>query len=330
MATSPTTLPLMMYDLSLNVRTSWQAHSLSTAGTNGSNKVMPRQQLLADGSITDACSGNIAKHHHAMLLAEYLEAAGVPLCPACAQRDGRRAAALVERPEYKNLSISRILSQCGLCDAHGFLVTAKKTTTKNTTGEQEMEIRQRQSKHSLVEFSFALALPGRHAESTQVMTRNGDSKDEGQMLMKMTTRSGEYALIIRYHAVGVGVDTDRWQVVVDEKQRQVRQVAILEGLRDALLSPDGAMTACMLPHLTGLVGAIVVRTKVGRAPMYSALNDDFIDRLLGMKSASCLVYSFVGVDSFNKQMQYLIDCSTPCLPRSATSPQPLQDGMNKR
>jgi len=88
-----------IYEMSINVRATWQAHSLSNAGNNGSNRLLPRRQLLADGTETDACSGNIAKHHHAALLAEYLEAAGSPLCPACRSRDGRRAAALIERPE---------------------------------------------------------------------------------------------------------------------------------------------------------------------------------------------------------------------------------------
>jgi hypothetical protein len=54
----------------------------------------PLCQLLADGTETDACSGNIAKHYHAALTAEYLEEASVPLCSACQQRDSRRAAAL--------------------------------------------------------------------------------------------------------------------------------------------------------------------------------------------------------------------------------------------
>jgi CRISPR/Cas system-associated protein Cas7 (RAMP superfamily) len=117
--------PVTIYELSLNVLAEWQAHSLSNSGTNGSIRLLPRRQLLADGTETDACSGNIAKHHHAVLLAEYFEEASVPLCPACAVRDGRRVAALVNRPDYKKMTIEQILSQCGLCDAHGFLVTAK-------------------------------------------------------------------------------------------------------------------------------------------------------------------------------------------------------------
>ncbi len=313
--------PITIYDLSLNVRVSWQAHSLSNVGSNGSNKVMPRRQLLADRTETDACSGNIAKHHHAVLLAEYFEAGQVPLCPACSHRDARRAAALTERPEYKDLSIEEILENCGLCDAHGFLVTAKRARrreSQETEGEQEAEEnRQRRSKHSLVDFSFALALPGRHAETSQLYTRVGDTKEEGQMLMKMPARSGEYALHIRYFSVGVGVDTDKWQVIVgDTEERRSRHIAILSALRDCLLSPDGAMTATMLPHLTGLQGAVVLRTSVGRAPMYSALCDDFVTRLQALAGESCQVYPFESIDTFNTLMNSLITYSTPCFPAS--------------
>jgi CRISPR-associated autoregulator DevR family len=304
---------LAMYELTINARVSWQAHSLSNAGTNGSNKVMSRRQLLADGSETDACSGSIAKHHHAVLLAEYLAASGIPLCQACRHRDGRRVAALVERPEYKNLSIEQILQGCGLCDAHGFLVTAK-----NANSQQGTEARSKLTKHSLVEFSFALGLPGRAQETQHLFTRSGESKDEGQMLMKIPARSGDYALLVRYTSVGIGVDTYRWRVaIVDDQQRRKRHRAILSALRDALLSPDGAMTATMLPHLTGLEGAIVVQSDVGRAPMYSALKDDFVTRLVAMQGDTCLVYPFATVEAFHAIMQDLIASSTPYLPASS-------------
>lgn len=307
---------LPVYDLSINARVTWLAHSLSNAGTNGSNKMMPRRQLLADGSETDACSGSIAKHHHATLLAEYLAFSGVSLCPACQRRDGRRIAALTDRPEYKNISIERILQECGLCDAHGSLVTAK-----NANSQQGTETRKKATKHSLVEFSFALGLPGRSAETMHLFTRIGDSKDEGQMLMKMPTRSGEYALSIRYRAVGIGVDTDKWQVVIaDETQRRIRHVAILSTLRDTLLSPEGAMTATMLPHLIGLRGAVVVKKTVGRAPMYSGLVEDFVARLQAMQNAACDVYSFETVDGFSTIMEKLITTSLPSFPASYISP----------
>jgi CRISPR-associated autoregulator DevR family len=301
--------PITIYDLSLNVRVGWQAHSISNAGNDGSNRLMPRRQLLASGRETDACSGNILKHHHAVLLAEYLEAAGIPLCPACSTRDGRRAAALIERPDYKDLTIERILNECGLCDAHGFLVTAK-----HAEGESG-EARQPLKKDTIVEFSFALALPDQRQESAHLLARSGDSKEEGQMLMKVSARSGEYALSVRYGSVGVGMDTRRWKMVVtEERQRQQRHKAILSALRDGILCPEGAMSATMRPHLTSLMGAIVIRSTVGRAPTYSALVDDFMTRLDAMKSETCLVWLFETVDAFNQLMDDLIHASQPSLP----------------
>src|SRR5215216_4516063 len=112
-----------MSALSLSCRARWEAHSSSNAGSNGSNRLLPRCQILADGTETDACSGNILKHDHALLCLEYLAAAGAPLCPACVEGDGRRAMALVGHVDYKELTIDRILQECGLCDVHGFLVT---------------------------------------------------------------------------------------------------------------------------------------------------------------------------------------------------------------
>jgi CRISPR/Cas system-associated protein Cas7 (RAMP superfamily) len=287
-----------------------QAHSQSNAGSNGSNRLMPRRQLLADGTETDACSGNIAKHYHAVLTAEYLEEAGVPLCPACQQRDGRRAAALVGHPAYPSLTMERILTSCGLCDIHGLLVTGK-----NAAQDGNTESRQRLSKHSLIEYSFPLALPEQHTETPQLFTRIGDSKDEGQMLMKMHSRSGAYAQIIRYKAAGVGVDTDKWRVLVtDEEQRQQRHRATLSAVRDLALSPSGALTAKMLPHLTGLVGVMTLRTSVGRAPVYSALESDFVAQLTGTASDMCVVLPFTNVPEFTALMNELIALSMPALP----------------
>jgi CRISPR-associated autoregulator DevR family len=304
-----------IYEVSLNIRVAWQAQSMSNAGNNGSNRLLPRRQLLADGTETDACSGNIAKHSHAEVFAEYLEAAGCPLCPACQVRDGRRAAALIDQPGYKNLTIEQVVRGCGMCDIHGFLVTAKNAASDGST-----EARQRLSKHSLIEFSFALALPERHAETVQLVTRVGDTKDEGQMLMKMTVRSGEYALCVRYKCAGIGMDTDKWKLVVDNAQERTRRHrATLTALRDCLLSPQGALTATMLPHLTGLQGAIVVCPNTRRAPIYSALRDDFVTRLSALASPTCRVTPFETIDTFQTQMQTLIETTHPALPAACQS-----------
>lgn len=299
-----------VYELSVNARVTWQAHSLSNAGNNGSNRLLARTQLLADGTETDACHGNINKHMHAMLVAEYLEALGVPLCPACARRDSRRAAALIDQSGSQDLTIERILKECGLCDLHGFLIPAK-----NASSDGGSAARPRIRKDTLIDFGMALALPGHHQESTHLITRAGDSKDEGQMLMKVPGRSGVYAWCIRYHSVGVGVDTHHWQVIVtDPSERQVRHEAMLGALRDFLLSPEGALTATTLPHLAGLCGAIVLRQTVGRAQIYSPLADDFVSRLSHMADEITQVFPFEGVDEFYAVMNRVIKTTRPALP----------------
>src|SRR5260370_42421859 len=96
------------------------------------------------------------------------------------------------------------------------------------------------------------------------------------MLMTRSSRSGEYALCIRYHSVRIGVDTYHWQLVVrDSEERLQRHRGILRALRDTLISPDGARTATMLPHLTGLVGVILVQSTPDLATLFYAISNDF-------------------------------------------------------
>jgi CRISPR/Cas system-associated protein Cas7 (RAMP superfamily) len=302
---------LSFYEMSVNVLVAWQAHSLSNIGSKGSNRLFPRRQLLADQTETDAISGNIAKHHHAVLVAEYFAADGSQLCPACRVGDGRRAAALIDRPDYQDLSFERIVRECALCDTHGFLVTAR-----NADSQEDTAARQKINKDTLIDFSYALALPDRHAETEQLHTRVGTSKDDGQMIMKIPARSGEYALCVRYHYVGIGADTLRWLLFVkDQTLRVKRHRAILRALRDSLVSPDGAHVATMLPHLTGLSGAIMVRTGVGRSPLYSALDKDFVMRLGAMADESCRVYPFETIDAFYILMNDFIATSVPAASR---------------
>jgi CRISPR/Cas system-associated protein Cas7 (RAMP superfamily) len=135
------------------------------------------------------------------------------------------------------------------------------------------------------------------------------------MLMKMPSRSGAYAQPVRYKAAGIGVDTDKWRVVItDTDQRQRRHRSALSALRDLVLSPSGALTAKMLPHLTGLVGVMTIRISVGRAPIYSALASDFVEQLTGTASDACIVLSFTTVQEFTALMNELIALSMPALP----------------
>jgi CRISPR-associated negative auto-regulator DevR/Csa2 len=189
--------PFTIYEMSINYRIELQAHSLSNSGSS-SVRLLPRRQLLADGTEVDAVSGNIAKYYHAELLAEYFEVMGLSLCPACAARDGRRVAALIGQPGYEKMGMEHILQECALCDAHGFLVTAKNQKTEDSDGEGQAEetqegpvrktrntskdkktpvkLRQRLSKHSLIEYTFGLALPDHQAETSQLLPVQGKTR----------------------------------------------------------------------------------------------------------------------------------------------------------
>ena len=340
-----------IYDLSLNLRVGWEAHSLSNAGSNGTNRLLGRRILLADGVEADAASGNILKRYHAILTAEYLQSLGEPLCPACAIRDGRRAAGL----SATDHPLGHPIVRCALCDTHGYLVVkragdagreaaesarteraetrddadvatrTRNRNRRNTTdpvGQAEtIDVQPRSSKASLVEFSFAIGLPPHQAETRQLFTRIGDGRDGGQMLMTMPNRSGVYAMHVRYRAVGIGADTATWQMMVPEpSHRLARHRAILSALRDQVLSPGGAHTATMLPHVTSLVGAICMRHTVGRAPVYSGLDLRFVERLQALKMADLTVFAFENIEAFAEVMDTLITNSVPAeIPVRSTS-----------
>lgn len=139
------------------------------------------------------------------------------------------------------------------------------------------------------------------------------------MIMKVPSRSGMYALSIRYKCVGIGVDTNTWRVhVADSEVRATRHKCVLRALRDQVLSPSGALTASMLPHLTGVTGAIVVKTSAGRAPTWSALDSDFVEKLGSIATQmpeDIRMFPFDSVTSFVAEMEYLIADSRPSLPR---------------
>lgn len=333
-----------MYEMSINYRTELQAHSLSNSRT-ASIHLLPRRQLLADGSEVDAISGSIAKHYHAETLAEYFEAWGVTLCPACTDRNSQRFAALVEQPGYEDVATEHIIGGCGQCDTHGFLSPAK--NLRENVAEQEVsdelsakkarkspkdknpkaKFRPRKSKHALIEHTFGLALSERCGETMQLSTRMGDN-DKDQALIMRLARSATYAMCIRYKSAGVGVDTNKWNiVVVDEEERLLRHRAILSALRDCIISPMGAVTATMLPHLTHLSGAIVVQYEVGRAPIYSPQKEDYIARLVAMENKSRRVFTFDSVDQFSTLMDELIETSKPYLPGPRKRSTPVQESI---
>ena len=209
------------------------------------------------------------------------------------------------------------LLRCPQCDIHGFLLSAR-------TASPSAPALPGRSKDTLVDYSYALAEPESFSETIQLNTRSGGADGEDQMIMRSSCRSGAYAMCIRYKSVGVGVDTDTWELrITDESERRKRHQCVLRALRDQILSPDGAKTAGMLPHLTGIRGAIVVRTQVGRPFMLSPLRADFmeqLDRAVSRTSEPGLLLQFEDLEEFTIHMEYLIAHSLPSTPHKHQLP----------
>lgn len=312
MPVKTTTQPVSVYELAISVRSEWQAHSMSNIGSHGTNRLLPRRQVLAGGQETDACSGDILKHHHAALVAEYFEAERMPLCPSCSIRDARRAGALADT-RTADISLANLL-RCPQCDIHGFLLTGRRS------GGSTPALPAR-SKDSVLDFSYALAEPDTFDESIQINVRRGNADVGDPMILRSSCRSGAYALCIRYKCAAVGVDTYSWQPLIEEDERLRRHQCVLRALRDQILSPDGARTTGMLPHVTGVRGAIVLRSRIGRAYICSPLRQDFVEQLKAAAAAtsdSSVVLCFDKFEDFARHMEYLIAHSVPCTPQKQT------------
>jgi CRISPR/Cas system-associated protein Cas7 (RAMP superfamily) len=299
---------MIIYELSLHLLSTLQAHSLSNVGNNGSIRTVARRQKLASGIETDAISGGITKHYHAAILAELFEYNGVPLCPACQKRDSRRAGALPYTPE---LNIKSIIAGCGICDAHEFVITAKKSV--DADGKDR---RPHIGKETLIDYSVTLADPESFSETEQLLARNG----EGQMIIKIPARSGKYASVIHYVAAGVGADTLQWELILKKPEdRLLRHRLILTALFDQVRNPMGAKMATFSPHLTALSGAIVISKVPGGTTGLSPLAPDFTETIQKLASETCMVLTFKTLSEFIDVSQELIEHSSPALPPRSNS-----------
>jgi len=298
-----------IYEIAFSYLIELQAHSLNNIGNKGSNVTYPRRQLLAYGIETDAVSGDMWKHNHADVLKAYFMANGVHLCSACARGDGRRALAASEIGDESSL---KDILKCGICDVHGFLIPARKA---NGPGERD---RRGQNKTSILRGSPALAIPESFSETTQLFTRRGVNSDEqetnGQMIFKIRSRSGAYAMCLRYICALIGADSDTFRLVItDPEVRRLRHRLVLEAIRDQVLNPGGALTSRMLPHYGKMTGAIVVRLAPGRAPMYSPLEADFVDELerIAKADSQCKYMRFNSASEFTAIMSNLAEFTKP-------------------
>jgi CRISPR/Cas system-associated protein Cas7 (RAMP superfamily) len=310
--------PNPIYEIGLSILAEYQAHALSNIGSNKSNRMNPRKQVLSIGINTGAISPGIIRHFHSDLTANYLAESKVYLCAGCLSGDSRRFAAVVEDERFSsiihankdflaNISLESII-KCGQCDCCGVLLLSQNPDESNEN------IRSGIAKDSVYTFTFGLGVPTKQFETSQIFTRMGNLSS--RMIYKIAVQSGFYAYGIRGCCYSIGADTRTRRLIIhDDEERQKRHVALLKATRDTVTSLKGAMMAKLSPQLTSLRGVITVTHTVGSAVIPSGLLDQqFIERALRMKEKNLSVYPFDSIDSFRILMNSIIENSVPAKP----------------
>lgn len=265
-----------VFEIGLMMRATWNLHSLNNEGTVG-NVSEPRTVVLADGTKTDGVSGEMLKHLHTynVWLAESQKDR---FCEACQRLQPQKA----DLPEYRRTfsgtdnvaAMARAISNCVLCDLHGFLMQIPAISRRST-----------------VEFGWAVGLPevyrDIHVHARHAVGERGREQPEAeeerevaaQMVYHRPTRSGVYAVVSLFQPWRIGLNEITYEYAIDDASRLTRYRLGLEGYKNLLQRGDGAMTSTRLPHIEGVEGVIVVSRRNAPAPVISPLRDDYGQQL---------------------------------------------------
>jgi len=280
-----------VFEIGFMMRVTWDLHSLNNEGTVG-NVSEPRTVVLADGTKTDGISGEMLKHLHTynVWLAEVQKSL---FCPACQRLQPQKA----DLPEYRRTfsgtdnvgAMTRAISNCILCDLHGFLMQTPAISRRST-----------------VEFGWAVGLPevhreihvhARHAVAGRMQREERDEARRGreerrrrgeqveaeevaaQMVYHRPTRSGVYAVVSLFQPWRIGLNEVNYEYAIDGDSRVRRYRLALEGYKNLLQRADGAMTSTRLPHTEGIEGIVTVSRRNAPAPVFSPLRDDYRQQL---------------------------------------------------
>ena len=308
-----------IYDLAIVGRATWDLHSLNNEGSIG-NVTEPRTVMLADGTKSDGVSGEMLKHVHANAFWQ-IAREDVGLCENCRKLEPNKAN---KEPTITAISgsleaLTTAISQCALCDLHGFLV--EKPTINRA---------------SCIEFGWAVGLPehnhrdlhlhARHAVGERAKPSKADEDAEAgtgessesagtsQMVYNRPTRSGQYAVVSVLSPWRIGLEHFEYTYVIDEEERQRRYQHALRAYQAMFWRPEGAMTTTRLPHVEGFSGAVVVSTTNLPAPVVSGLADDYLDQLDGLVASigeGLQVRRFGNVAEFVDTLTNLADNARP-------------------
>jgi len=262
-----------VFELAIIGRVTWNLHSLNNEGTIG-NVTEPRTVVLWDGTKTDGVSGEMMKHIHAFWTWLQARQNNLPLCDGCKEFKPQKVDVASGKLKGKEAeALSQAVSQCVLCDLHGFLV-------------------QRPTIHrqSTIEFGWVVGVPeqihrdlhihARHAIGERTEEQQASEEVSAQMLYHRPTRSGVYAFVTLFQAWRVGLNEVNYTYAVnDDSERKKRYEVALTAYEWTFKRPDGAMTTTRLPHIGGIEGLVLVARKPVPVPLLSPLRNDYCENL---------------------------------------------------
>jgi len=304
--------PKTIYELAIVGRATWNLHSLNNEGNIG-NVVEPRTLKLADGTTTDGISGEMLKHIHVARLWE-LEADKTKFCPVCRVLEPMRADQNPEVTKFKKgeeaAAVSQALTDCIVCDLHGFLVQ-RPTVARQSTVEFGWAVGLRGHVHRDIHQHARHAVgfkgegkPDESAPGEQAEPAAEERRATSQMLFNRPTRSGVYAIVTVFQPWRIGLNTVDYSYPAG-LDRQARYGLALQAYEAMFLRTDGAMTSTRLPHPEGFEGAVVVSRENFPAPVVSPLKDDYRDELEHLASVTSAKFDVLEFDDIGGFVQTL-------------------------
>lgn len=248
--------------LSITFRVGLAFHALNMEGTSG-NVMEPRRIALGDAEY-DGISGEIVRRHILEYFVQH-NGTGLPFHQGCRGLDPARGTeALTQvipddrwRPGESFPEGTRaLISECALCDVGGYLIAGRSLKRDST-----FEVSWLVSEHPV------------QADYTQ---HAAYSANQEHNLFTMGIRSGVYGGVMRFDLDRIG-HNDWWWLAgdedrrypVDEAGRRARARALLESVRQWLLSPSGARQAGWLQHQGEPFEGVLVLSETGPAPFVS-------------------------------------------------------------
>ncbi len=280
--------------LSLAARLVLNVHDLNNEGSIGQSLDI-RQIRMVDESGNPleempAVSGRMMKHWHLEHMRREALNSNLSLCPTC-------SAGQPDRQTDATDELAAIQS-CVICDAHGFLSTAKVPNAPRRT--------------SPVSFSWLLPQIGTKPEGKQVIhsrvatgtEASAGSEDTAQMIFNKSYASGLFAFVASIDLGRIGNTIDNRPIT---DNRTGRQKLAVQALLPICLGAFGASQSHALPHAkcTGLLAALSKTEKPIPnliSPIYSGGFTDSISLLQSLgNDVDWWTYGVDGVDASRKK-----------------------------